>query len=314
MPEESSSGFQQQMVYQPAPPPSQRPRLELRPLSTGEILDRVFFLYRSRWSLFIGITLVAAAVKSLDGAVALAMFRTRYHAYTTAILLILRIVAGLLAFLVTSVTQAATTSAVSNIYLGRDTSIGASFRAVIGKWYRYILIALWQGWAAFWPFILLLVVAGAAMGAKIVWLYLLLFFLALASLAYGIVSYIRNSLAVSATVVESLPVRAAMRRSKNLVDGRAGRIFLMFLLIVALYLVFGMLQAPASSVIGRAPLAPHPVAQGVTLAITFLSVALLLPVGCIGLCLFYFDERVRREGFDIEFMMAQSDVAEPVNQ
>ncbi|MBV8672237.1 MAG: hypothetical protein JOZ33_02275, partial [Acidobacteriaceae bacterium] len=27
------------------------------------------------------------------------------------------------------------------------------------------------------------------------------------------------------------------------------------------------------------------------------------PIGAIAVCLFYFDERVRREGFDIEWMM-----------
>jgi hypothetical protein len=51
-------------------------------------------------------------------------------------------------------------------------------------------------------------------------------------------------------------------------------------------------------------------AQIVTILSGFLASVLLQPIGAIGLCLFYFDERVRREGFDIEFML-QSVTAPP---
>lgn len=36
---------------------------DLRPLSTGEVLDRIFSLYRSRFMLFAGIAIVAAIVR-----------------------------------------------------------------------------------------------------------------------------------------------------------------------------------------------------------------------------------------------------------
>ena len=35
----------------------------------------------------------------------------------------------------------------------------------------------------------------------------------------------------------------------------------------------------------------------------FLCSSLIGPVAAIALCLFYVDERVRKEGFDIEFLM-----------
>jgi hypothetical protein len=50
--------------------------------------------------------------------------------------------------------------------------------------------------------------------------------------------------------------------------------------------------------------------QLVTLAIGFVSSVLVSPIGAIALCLIYFDERVRREGFDIEFLMSRSAPAE----
>ena len=39
-------------------------QFELRPLSLGEILDRIFALYRSRFWLFAGISMIAAAVNN----------------------------------------------------------------------------------------------------------------------------------------------------------------------------------------------------------------------------------------------------------
>jgi hypothetical protein len=45
--------------------------------------------------------------------------------------------------------------------------------------------------------------------------------------------------------------------------------------------------------------------HAITLAIQFLAGTVVGPIGAIALCLFYVDERVRREGFDIEWMMSR---------
>ena len=53
---------------------SARPQaqFELRPLSLGEVLDRIFGLYRSRFWLFAGISMIAASVNAIGQAVSLA--------------------------------------------------------------------------------------------------------------------------------------------------------------------------------------------------------------------------------------------------
>src|SRR6185437_4632483 len=50
--------------------PAIRPtaRYDLRPLSTGEVLDRTFQLYRSRFALFVGLALLPAAANTLINA------------------------------------------------------------------------------------------------------------------------------------------------------------------------------------------------------------------------------------------------------
>jgi uncharacterized membrane protein len=126
---------------------------------------------------------------------------------------------------------------------------------------------------------------------------------ALGSFVYGIIAYIRNSLAIPAAVMENLTVRAAMRRSKVLVAGRKGRIFLLGLLMIALYMVAGVLQMPFALLILHSRSAEQVLVQVISLLVAFLCSSLIGPVAAIALCLFYIDERVRREAFDIEFLM-----------
>jgi hypothetical protein len=49
--------------------------------------------------------------------------------------------------------------------------------------------------------------------------------------------------------------------------------------------------------------AEHILVQVIALLVAFLSSSLIGPVAAIALCLFYIDERVRKEAFDIEFLM-----------
>ena len=128
----------------------------------------------------------------------------------------------------------------------------------------------------------------------------------LGSFVYGVIAYIRNSLAIPAAVMENLKVRAAMRRSKVLVAGRKGRIFLLGLLMIALYMVAGVLQMPFALLILHSRSAEHILAQIISLLVAFVCSSLTGPVAAIALYLFYIDERVRREAFDIEFLMNRS--------
>jgi hypothetical protein len=295
-------------VHSPPPPVA---RHELRPLSTGEILDRTFYLYRSRFWLYVGLSSFAAGVSVLGtiGKLAYLHFKAPVAAGAASAMLVgsvFVILGTILSFVAYSVTQAATVSAVSSIYLGEETSIGAAFRAVRRHWLRYCLIALWQAWSGGWIFMLLFVPALVIPGLGITslnWLVGLMMFGAFGSLIYGIIAYLRNSLAVPAAVVEDLRVRAAMARSKYLVAGRKGRIFLLFLLLGALYMVAGMMQFPFAVLILHSRSAEHVLVQILSLVVAFLCNALVGPVGAIALCLFYIDERVRKEAFDIEFLM-----------
>jgi len=288
-------------------------RHELRPLTTGEILDRTFFLYRSDFWLYVGLSSIAAGVSVVASIGKITYFHLNGMVVSSPKALvasgIFSIIEAVLYFAVYSVTHAATVFAVSSIYLGEQTSMRRTLDAVRGHWARYCLIALWQSWSAGWIFALLIVPV-AVMGRlglkNLNGLLVALVFGAMGGLVYGVVAYLRNSLAIPAAVMEDLPVRRAMRRSKQLVAGRKGRIFLLLLLLLALYFVAGALQFPFALLLLRSRSAEHVVGQALSLGVVFLCSALIGPVASIALSLFYIDERVRREAFDIEFLMGKA--------
>lgn len=291
-------------------------RHELRPLTTGEVLDRTFFLYRSNFWLYVGIASIAAGVNVLTSIARLSYLHFKGMPVTSpgaiAVGAVFSVLGLIVYFAVYSITHAATVSAVSSIYLGEQTSIDKAFGAVKGHWLRYCLIALWQSWSAGWVFgvifipLLIPMAFGAKSPALIGVMASLIFLLSFGGIAYGVIAYIRNSLAVPAAVMENLPVRRAMRRSKQLVAGRKARIFLLLLLLLALYCVAGVLQFPFAMILLRTQSADHIVAQSISLLVAFLCACLIGPVASIALCLFYIDERVRKEAFDIEFLMNQT--------
>jgi hypothetical protein len=305
----------------PAAAPRPVPTYDLRPLAVGEILDRVLSIYRAHFWLLVGLSAVSAGVSA--GVAVLRLIFTYFSRITIGSISYNVVSAGFsfaqigLYLIAYSLTLAATTAAVNSIYLGEPTSMGSALRTARRLWLRCLGVAFWQGWSATWAFVLLvpLVVLLATPGVRgpsaAILLGILMGLGFLAGIVYGVIAYLRNSLAIPAAVIEDLGVRAAMRRSKNLATGRIGRIFLLLLLVYALSLVAAVIQLPMVFVLLRNPASQHYVAQGIALAVSFVSTSMVGPVAAIGFCLFYFDERVRREGFDIEILLRCASAASP---
>lgn len=298
--------------------PATRPQFDLRPLSTGEVLDRTFQLYRLRFSLFAGLAILPAAVSVVTQSLRLwYSAHQSVHVHTGVNLYKVQIVTALLtvasaviSLVLYGITQAATTWSVSAVYLGEPATIGTAYQAALKHWFRYTMIVLRQIWAGFWLPVALFAsgltlqfarrgVPSANLTAGLI--YLVAFF----SLGYAVWAYIRVSLAVPAAVMESLGVRASIKRSKQLLVDRKVRIFLLLVFLFALYLVIGAIQTPLAIMAVRTRGAQAFLTHAISLAIGFVTGTLVGPIGAIAVCLFYIDERVRREGFDIEWMMTK---------
>lgn len=275
---------------------------DLRPLGLGELLDRTFTLYRNHFWLFVGIMAVPQLLVLAIGLVGVAFgsivpspvrqgFLDTVPGPGVAVIVGGVLFGILLAFAFLAVyvlAQAATVSAVSEIYLGRTTSVRQAYARVRRKVWRLIGVLL---------LISLMVGAGTIL-----------------LIVPGILALLATSLAVPALVLEDCSPTAAIGRSMDLTKGQWGRIFLIFALFILLsWVALLILEFPFS--IAHAILLKQGEQSSVLAALSQLgnSLASVLvgPLGTIAFALVYYDVRVRKEAFDLQVMMAALGPATP---
>jgi Membrane domain of glycerophosphoryl diester phosphodiesterase len=309
--------------------------MELRPLSIGELLDRTFSYYRGNFWLFVGIVAapqVAMVAVSLfiqnlrivsppptpvkDPAEILARFPGMMAGFGITMMVVV------LAFIIIySLVQGAIAFALSEVHLGRVTTISAAFRNLRGKTWRLfdtvISIALRViGIYILMMFALVLAVAipaASSLGSRpnpVVMIILAVFVILgmLAVLILAPVLVMRYSLAVPALVLENLTARQAIKRSVQLAKGNIWKIFLIFLLMYLIAaVVVSVFQGPfvvAAIVIAARHTTPPLWLQILSTISGGIGGTLSGPLVAIALTLLYFDARVRKEGFDLQLMMA----------
>ena len=127
----------------------------------------------------------------------------------------------------------------------------------------------------------------------------------IAAVVYGVFMWLRYSLAMPACVVEGLTAWEAIKRSIELSEGSRGRIFVLWLLIYAIRVGLGLLFAfPIMMYSFKHPGQQLPLVYlAFAQVVGFFSNTFIGPIYSTGLTLFYYDQRIRKEGFDIEWMM-----------
>jgi len=131
-------------------------------------------------------------------------------------------------------------------------------------------------------------------------------------MVYAVLMGLRFSLAVPACVIEDLTARQAIRRSIELSKGSRGRIFLLGLLVVAIQIGLGLITQVFFIVAtfqhhGELPAAIRVLQQ----LVAFCTNTFVGPIYATGFTLFYYDQRVRKEGYDIEWMMRAAGLDAP---
>ncbi len=253
---------------------------ELRPLSIGELLDRTFSLYRRHFWTFFGIVALA---NLLPLAIQLATIVALRGAglVQTSVVVLSRIFVSLIAV---ALSQCATVVAVSQTLLNRKTSIAEAFQSVRLRLGELIVVML-------------------NMTVRIVLGLILL-------VIPGILLALRYALTIPVAVLEQEGPSRSLSRSARLTKGHRGRIFLIYFLLSALIAIVTMVwQAPLmlTMVLTGQPAASSTLGLATLLLGTFLTQSVLGPILTIGLTLVYYDERVRKEAFDLEHMMGQLD-------
>jgi hypothetical protein len=292
-------------------------RAELRPSSLGEILDRTAQMYRSHFLVYFGIAAISYAGILVLTLIANVLFFSHPHtssrAYTRFTIGLGGSV-GVLTLLPVAIGMAAVMHAVARNYLGEMCTIREAYVSIGRRWYRYILILLAMYGYAVLPIALLagvVAVASALLPAGlarvvVVGIAAMLIF---AGLFFVVWWMLRWALAIPASLMENLKVHRALKRSSVLTKGGIGRIFVMLLLVGAVMTVIQYaIQIPMFVLLWKSKGIPTLTTQIVASFGTFLSGSFVLPIYSIALTLFYYDQRIRKEGYDVEWLMEQAAV------
>ena len=253
----------------------------LRPLSLGELLDRAFSLYRDRFFLFLGVGLVpqAVAFSIALGTDAMVYFRylnpSRSAVFVLVALFLITLPIRMMAL---AISQAMTMPVVSSAYLQHPITLRETFlhaKSCLGR--------------LFW----------LAMQTTIrVTLGLLLLVFP------GVLLTLNYAVSVPAAVFEDLKARDALERSTELTSGYRGRIF-------GLYFFYELLNIAVTQSARYLVHLRHLGFVGVVFfeLVKILSSSFATPLLLITFALLYYDLRVRKEGFDLDFMMKSLDQA-----
>jgi hypothetical protein len=306
---------------------------DLRPLSLGEILDRVFTLYRTHFALFVGVMAIPAVVKIPTNLYSFSIWGKMLgpeagHAppFDPGILGVIYLVIFPVILVVGTLGMGAISLAVSDVYLGRAATIRGSYRRALQRFWRLlgllfsvgvilmgIVIVFAIGMGLFMAtFAASRAVGNLGNGARIA-VVLLFLLVILAILAAAIFVGMIFSLGIPALLLEDATVGGALRRSIELTRHRRWHIFLGVLLTVFVsYSVILIFEGPFMLAMGMFMLqggAPPGWLAFATSISAACGSAVSSPLIMIALVLYYYDQRVRKEAFDLQHMIAQIDAA-----
>jgi hypothetical protein len=254
----------------------------LRPLSVVELLDRALSLYRNHFLLFFGIGLVprGAALAIALWADATLHFGMPHRSVPVFFMLLGQWIITLPIYMITlAISHAMTMLAVSNAYLQRPLRLHEAYmkaRPYLGTLFWLALQTTIRILLGF----LLFVIPGV----------------------YLALSY---SVSVPAAVFENLKAGKALERSTELTEGYRGRIF-------GLYFFYWLMSYIVTFSARYLVRLHDPAFLGTVLieCVRFFSGALTTPVLLIAFALLYYDLRVRKEAFDLQYMMASLDATD----
>jgi len=307
--------------------------IELRPLTLGELLDRAFTLYRAHFWLFVGIMAIPSCM-AIPMNFLLLMKQgsplatlTRQTPQAQAAVFSLGFLALLAIFWIAyAVAMGAATHAVAEAYLGRPTTVSGSYGSIRGRFWRLLGVIFNVGFRIAGIFLLVIIVAAMGIGVLvaatarsggptagvIAALVMLVAFCA----AFALVIYLalRYAVAIPALLLEDLRVLASIRRSVQLTAGYRGRLFIAsFLMTIIGYVGVMVFQGPfwiAAAFAARYGNWPAWL-NFATAASGAIGGAITGPLLMIVLVLSYYDARIRKEAFDLQFLMSSLDHPAP---
>ena len=323
------------VAKQPAP----AGRVDLRPLTTSELIDRGFSLYRAHFAGFLLLALLCQSAPLLSQILVTALklnptqndlLESPTTFFTkTGLLMVIALVAQVIVFCF----EVVITFYIADAYLGKIPSVKECLRkfsstAAASLW-TCLLNRILIGLTFFFPALASVAIYFYALFYPPLTFGPLFFFgaaavlLLTASLAPVLVVFMRLMVTVPALALEGLSGWKAIKRSTALVRydpglgilywGEMRLSYLLLPLFIIELLILSLTSLPLTlHQIGEIVrhgssgqiAAPPDSVMIISQIMTFLAGSLILPLYSIATTLFYYDIRIRREGFDLEFMVA----------
>jgi hypothetical protein len=308
----------------------------LRPMTLGEILDRTAQLYRTNFLLFAGIASVYAGVLLVVGLAQTGVQEWMLLAHMTRQLLWMSgvwvLITWIAMFIFGGIAVAANNRAVAWVHLGEPATIRGAYQSILPKIGRYLWLGFLKLVFAWSPVIVLYAgflgtaiyfrlktsqsgsvpAPGSTSTLAIGIVLVALIFALLPAFVYGVVMGLRYALAVPACVVENLKARGAIRRSIELSQESRARIFVLWLLVAVIEFGLAIVTQGFFFVETFRHRMQLPVGYRILQQfVGFCTNTFVHPMLATGLTLFYYDQRVRKEGYDIEWMMQAAGMTIP---
>lgn len=324
-------------VFAPATPAAP---VDLRPLTTSELIDRGFALYRAHFAGFLLLALLSQSAPLLGQIMvtALKLNPTQRELLETPDAFFDKMVLLAVISLVTQVIvfcfDVVITFYIADAYLGKIPSVKESLRRFTPRFlaatWTCILNRILIGLTSIFPIVAITAIyLYALIFPPVAFLQLLTlgtvaFVLLVASFAPVLIVFMRLMVTVPALALEGYSGWTAVKRSAALVRydpglgflywGEMRLSFLLLPLFVIECLILFLTSLPLTihhlgdlirhGSTGQFTAPPDSVLI-LSQILTFLAGSLILPLYSIATTLFYYDTRIRREGFDIEFIAGQ---------
>jgi hypothetical protein len=305
---------------------------DLRPLSLGELLDRAWNLYRHHLLLFVGI-LAIPSIAMLFLSVGMQLLQPDMptpdsaeaadpaHVFgAIAWMAGGGFILGLVYWISYAIALGATTGAVAELYRGGRPTVSGSYDGVRGRWARLAWLMLLLFVRLFGAMFLLLGLTGVMAGGlgvlspvAGVLIFAVMF---VATLGVFVWMALRYAVCVPPVVLEGLTASRALARSVTLTSGARGRVLvLMFFAVIVAYAGFALTQGPfmvAAVMAGPESSTAFWLNMAGVVAGSVAG-AFTGPLSIIAMAVLYYDLRIRKEGLDLDLMIAdlRADVPAP---
>ena len=270
----------------------------LQPMGFTDILDTIFSLYRNHFRLIFGICIVYFVfMLGLNLFLGISTFYFS-NSGLRGIAIGIPIIASWITILISLFSIGALLFAGAQSYLGNQITAGTAFRQIARRFWSYL-------------------------GSNILYILIVgLLTITIIGIPFAIYFAVRWGFYAQAVLIEQTSATNALRRSSELVKGTWWRVFgILFAIFLLAFMIQTILQFSLlfgfglTQVIGgeegllkmfqRLFVPELTTWEGlvnyiIQSFINYVVTSLMLPVGIIGSTLLYFDQRIRKEGFDIE--------------